>query len=235
MATTTTTAGKAAMINQLLGAIEPLTEADASLPVLEQLLFGICREGSSPEMARLAFNNLKTLFFDWNEVRVSSTREIEDALEGLSDTESRAVRIISLLQEVFESTFSFDLEHVHKKGLKQGSAMLARFEASTDHVVAWVVQRSMEGHAIPVDAPTLRVASRLGLVDEGADPKAARAALEHLVPKAKGQAFTDAVSLLAEQACWEEEPSCGTCPLRRGCPSARSIPEPSSRSRSKPR
>ncbi len=235
MATTTTTASKATTLNQLLGAIEPVGEPGAGLPVLEQFIYGICREDASPEMAAQAFANLKTQFFDWNEVRVSGTRELEEAMEGLSDAERRAERIISFLQEVFESTFSFDLEHVHKKGLKQGAALLARFEAAGDHVVAWVVQRAMAGHAVPVDAATVRVASRLGLIDEGADLKSARAALEHLVPKNKGQAFTDAASILAEQACWEGEPNCGGCALRRACPSARESAEPAARARAKPR
>ena len=234
MATTTTTAGKTTIINQLLGAIEAVTEPEAGLPVLEQFIYGVCREDASPEMAQQAFANLKTQFYDWNEVRVSGAREIEEALEGLPDGERRSERIISFLQEVFESTFSFDLEHVHKKGLKQGAGLLARFEASSDHVGAWVVQRSLGGHAVPVDTATMRVAVRLGLIDGGADVKTARAALEHLVPKTKGQAFTDAVSILAEQACWEGEANCGGCPLRAGCPSAREAPE-SARGRSKPR
>jgi endonuclease-3 len=84
-----------------------------------------------------------------------------------------------------------------------------------------VVQRSLGGHAIPIDAPTLRCARRLGLI-EGAvdDPEAARTTLEHVVPKAKGTAFTDAISHVAEEHCWEHEPNCPACPLHGECPTA---------------
>src|SRR5262249_28103526 len=147
-----------------------------------------------------AYENLKTKFFDWNEVRVSSVRELEEALAGLSDAESRAQRLIAFLQEVFETTFSFDLEGLQKKGLKQGSKQVMRFGAANDYVGAWVMQRSLGGHAIPLDAPTLRCARRIGLVEPTSeDVEAARASLEHLVPKAKGALFTDAVSNLAEK------------------------------------
>jgi endonuclease-3 len=224
-------------LNQLLAAIEPVCEPEAGLPVLEQFLFGICREGSSPEMAQQAFENLRSQFYDWNEVRVSSAKELEEAMEGLSDPEGRAERILAFLHEVFDTTFSFDMEHVHKKGLKQGAAFLARAKGASDHVAAWVVQRSLGGHAMPVDEPTIRVCQRLGLIDpEVKDAKAVRTTLEHLVPKNKGSQFTDAVSILAEQACWEGEPSCASCPIRSACPSAREGSlDAAARGRSKPR
>jgi len=44
-----------------------------ALPVLEQFVFALCRENATDEQARQAYENLKTKFFDWNEVRVSSS------------------------------------------------------------------------------------------------------------------------------------------------------------------
>lgn len=217
MATTT----KQRVLRQLL-ACEGLAceaNAEAPLPVLEQFVFALCRENASPEQAEQAFANLKTRFFDWNEVRVSSTREIEEALEGLSDAESRAQRVLSFLQEVFETTFSFDLDGLQKKGLKQAAKALTRYGAASDYVGAWVVQRSLGGHAIPLDDATLRCARRLGLLEAGAeDVEAARASLEHAVPKASGAPFADALATLAERYCWEEEPNCNECPMCGECP-----------------
>src|SRR5437588_12434200 len=85
-----------------------------SRPVLEQFLYAICREGATREQADQAYRNLRDRFFDWNEVRVSSLREIEEALGDVPDRENRANRLVSFLQEVFETTFSFDLESLHK-------------------------------------------------------------------------------------------------------------------------
>jgi len=139
-------------------------------------------------------------------------------MAGLCDAESRAQRMISFLQEVFETTFSFDLEALQKKGLKQGSKQVMRFGAANEYVGAWVTQRSLGGHAVPLDAPTLRCARRIGLVEANSeDVEAARSSLEHVVPKAKGAAFTDAISNLAEKVCWEEEPNCAVCPLSADC------------------
>jgi len=219
-----TTINKTRVLNNLLAA-GPAPDKNAEpLSVLEQFVFALCRENATLEQAQQAFHNLRTQFFDWNEVRVSSSRELEEALAGLSDTESRAQRLIAFLQEVFETSFSYDLEGVHKKGLKQAAKSLLGFGASNEYVGAWVVQRSLGGHAIPIDSPTLRCARRLGLIDSTTDdPEAARSTLEHIVPKAKGAQFSDAISQVAEEYCWEDEPRCQGCPLSGDCPTGQEI------------
>src|SRR4029077_12242367 len=131
-----------------------------------------------------AYKTLQDHFFDWNEIRVSSPREVEDALSELPDSETRANRLIAFLQEVFETTFSYDLEGLQKKGVKQAAKHLSRYQAANAYAVAWVTQHSLGGHAVPVDSPMLRVLRRMGLLEDGQeDPESIRASLEHLIPK----------------------------------------------------
>ena len=219
-----TTTNKQRQLTQFFGLLKGSGEAAAEQeprPVLEQFLYGVCREGATREQADLAYRSLCEHFFDWNEVRVSSVREVEEALADLPAAEQRAERIISFLQQVFEKEFSFDLEALHKKGVKQAAKALAGYQAANDYVIAWVVQQSLGGHAIPLDAPTLRCAQRLGLLDRDLeDPEALRTSLEHLIPKARGSAFTELVSHLGQEYCWEEEPNCAACPLAPECPVA---------------
>ena len=215
-----TTINKQRLLNNLF-ATAPKHAGDGgeARPVLEQFIYAICREGATREQADRAYAHLQERFFDWNEVRVSSARELEEAFAGLSGPDLRAQRLISFLQEVFETTFSFDLEGLQKKGLKQAAKQLARYQAANEYAVSWVVQRTLGGHAIPLDAPTLRCARRMGLAD-GGDEAEVRASLEHLVPKAKGPAFTDQASHVAGEYCWEEEPNCPACPLSGDCATA---------------
>ncbi|MGF1582653.1 MAG: endonuclease [Gemmataceae bacterium] len=192
-----------------------------SRPVLEQFIYAICREGNSRVVADRAYTSLCESFFDWNEIRVSSTREIADALVDLSQPDVRAQRIIDFLQQVFEITFSFDLEYLKKKGLKIAAEKLTRIQASNDFCVAWVLQQSLGGHAVPLDETGVRVLSRLGLIeDPTVAPDTVRSSVEHLVPKAKGPIFTDLVGYLAEDYCWEVDPQCQQCPLASVCAKA---------------
>jgi endonuclease III len=190
-------------------------------PVLEQFIYAVCREGVTRAQADQAYRNLQEKFFDWNEIRVSSPRELAEVLDGLPEPELRAQRLIDFLQEVFETTFSFDLESLQKKGLKQAAKQLSRYQAANDYAVAWVTQQSLGGHAIPLDAPSMRALRRLGLLEsDGADMEALRGSIEHQVPKSRGWLFSDLVSALSDQYCWEDDPHCGACPLAKECCSA---------------
>lgn len=215
-----TTVNKQKVLTQIFTILKKRYEpADPEArPVLEQLIYALCREGATREQADRAFRVLQERFFDWNEIRVSSPQELEEVFEDVPHGHIRAQRIISLLQEVFETNFSFDLETLHKKGLKQAAKHLGRYEATNDYTVSWAVQQSLGGHAIPIDEPTLRVVRRLGLVDgDEGNLETLRASLEHLIPKAKGTMFIDVLSALAEEIC-RDEPRCTQCPLCPECP-----------------
>jgi endonuclease-3 len=190
-------------------------------PLLEELIYAICREGSTPADADAGYTRLRKAFIDWNEVRVSTVQEVGDVLRPLTGSGTRAKRIIGLLQEVFEDKYSFDLGDLSKKGLKDTARKLRFYkEGVNDYAVAWVIQRSLGGHAIPLDEPTLRVLRRLGVVEE-TDPdslEAVRGSIEHVIPKTRGPEFTDVMSVHAKELCTEKDPNCPACPLKTDCP-----------------
>jgi endonuclease III len=204
-----TTVNKQNVVAQILTKVKKRYEPrePEARPVLEQFLYAICREGATREQADRAFRSLQESFFDWNELRVSSAREVEEILGDIPDAEHRANRLITFLQEVFETTFSYDLEPLHKKGMKQAAKQLSRYQAANDYAVSWVVQQSLGGHAIPLDPPALRVLRRLGVIDsEHDDLESVRASLEHLVPKARGPLFVEILSAMAHDRKWEDDP-----------------------------
>jgi endonuclease III len=193
-------------------------------PVLEQFLYAICREGVTSELAERAYRGLREHYFDWNEVRVSSVRELAESLDCLPDAEGRSQRVVDFLQEVFETTYSFDLESLQKKGMKQAAKQLSRYQAANDYVIGSVVQQSLGGHAIPLDEAALRVLRRLGIIEsENEDLDSVRASLEHQIPKAKGTAFCDTLSVIAYDHCMEDEPRCSSCPMCQHCPTAQEM------------
>jgi endonuclease III len=224
----------------------PELEPEAPRPLLEELLFAICREGSTTEDAEAAYGRLCKTFVDWNEVRVSTVQEVADALRPLPHAGPRAGWIIGVLHAVFEMNYSYDLGDMEKKGLKQAAKQvsryfndndlkklglkqaakqIARFKQVNDFAVAWVVQRSLGGHAIPLDGPTVRVLQRLGVVEE-VDPddlESLRGGIEHVIPKARGPEFTELMSLHAKEICTETAPHCSKCPLLSECPTGQEL------------
>ncbi|MBM3983500.1 MAG: hypothetical protein FJ304_25165 [Planctomycetes bacterium] len=222
----------------------PALDADAPpRPLLEELVYAICREGSTSADADAAYARLKKAFVDWNEVRVSTMQEVADVLRPLPQSGPRAGWIIGLLHAVFELNYAFDLGDMEKKGLKnaakqisryfnakdldakglkQAAKQIGRFRQVNDFAVAWVVQRSLGGHAIPLDGPTVRVLARLGAIDpadvDPEDLESLRGGIEHVVPKARGAEFTELLSVHAKEACTEKNPGCAKCLLLGDCP-----------------
>jgi endonuclease-3 len=193
--------------------------APERLSVLEAVISGICHEGTTREQANQAISRFKDDFFDWNEVRVSSIEEIQTALAGVTEPEERAQRLRRFLRQVYEKTYSFDLEALTKKPLKEAIKSLQEYEAfASDYVLATVVLRSLAGHAIPVDGPARRVLERLGVANADTDLHALRATLERAVPKNRGAEFVALIEELAHDVCVEGPPDCPRCDLRKMCP-----------------
>lgn len=235
-----TTMNKQQTVNTLLNVLKKQYDPPEPevRPALEQLIYGVLREGATRAQADKVFKKLTDAFFDWNEIRVSQPQEVQERLGDLPDAGAKAARLVSLLQEVFETTYSFKLDEIDKKGLKNAAKQLGRMQDASDFAVAWVVQRSLGGHAVPLDAPTLRVLRRLGILEaEDDNLESLRATLEHLIPKAKGPLFSDVVSQLAKELCWESNPNCSACPLKGDCPTGqtRSTAGESRSTRQKPR
>lgn len=190
------------------------------LDVVKRMLYAVCREGTSRDEADAAFKKLEESFFDLNEVRVSAAREVARALRELPNNMNRAERIISILQEVFETTYSFDLESLHKKGLKQAQKQLERYRGSSSFMVAHVLRHSMDGHAMPIDNDVLRCLKRLELVEADADLESAQTTMENLIPKNKGIAVAEALTMVAQDYCFAVHPKCPACSMHEVCPSA---------------
>jgi len=222
------TTNKQQVLNQCLALLkkkygEP-EAVDESRNVLEEVLYAICREGATKAQTDPAFDRLRKNFFDWNEVRVTSEEELSETLAGLPDPADRARRIIGILQELFEETFSFDLESTAKAGVKQAAKQLSRYADVSDFAASWVVQHALGGHAVPLDTPTIRVLVRLGVLSETEDNlESLRATVEHFIPKAKDGAFNEWFSELASEICVEDEPKCSQCPLLKECPTGQML------------
>lgn len=247
-----TMTNKQQQIEQIIKVLKKKYEANGdveSRPVLEHLIYAIIREGTTREQADRAFKNLRTVFFDWNEVRVSAPHELEETLAGIPGAGERAQRIIGVLQYWFELKFNFDMEDLAKKGLKDAARQLSRMLSEVakngmkeagrvparvvdgnDYVVATVIQQGLGGHAVPLDTPSIRVLRRLSLIDADVeDLEAMRGSIEHCIPKSKGPLFNELLSRIAAEHCFEEAPKCKSCVLRSDCPSAAELmarPEP---------
>jgi endonuclease III len=162
---------------------------DPTRSVFELLIFGCCLEDAPYERAEDSFARLQQDFFDWNEVRVSTVRELSEVFCDLPEPGEAASRVKRVLQSIFEATYSFDLEGLRKQSLTQAEESLRKIDGTTPFTIAYVLQAALGGHVIPLDRSTLQVLQLLQLADPEEIKQGVVAGLQRAVPKAKGPEF----------------------------------------------
>lgn len=154
--------------------------------VLEHVVFAALVENSNYDDAEKVFAALKTDYFDWNEVRVSSIRELCDVMKSLNDPEDAATRVKRVLQSVFETHYSFDLDPMKKQNLGAAVKQIEKFHGSSTFSVAFITQHGLSGHSIPVNQGLLEAMRVVGVVSDAEASKGTVPGLERAVPKPKG-------------------------------------------------
>ena len=162
---------------------------DPDRTVFQQLVFASCLENAHYDRAEQAFAALEHGFFDWNEIRVSTVRELSEVMACLPDPPAAANRVKRVLQSIFESTYSFDLEEIRKRNLGPAVEHLTKFDGTTNFSVAYVTQVALGGHAIPVDAGVLRAFHVVELATEEDIRAGVVRGLERAIAKSKGLEF----------------------------------------------
>jgi endonuclease-3 len=197
------------------------------LNVLEAVVRAICHENATMAQADQAFARFKSDFFDWNEVRVSSIEDLKAVFQGMSDDEGRAMRLRRFLRQLFDKTYGFNLDALTKKPLKDSVKVLQEYDVfHSDYILAEVSRLALGGHAIGIDACTLRVLDRLGVGPGDTDLPTYRGSLERAIPKNRGAEFVELIEELAADVCLDPEPNCPACELRKICPRALAPPPP---------
>lgn len=180
---------RAALITKVIKVVKKHykpVEAPRERNVLEHLVFASCVENSLHEDADKVVAALTTDYFDWNEVRVSSIRELAEVMKPLNDAEEAAMRLKRVLQSVFETQYSFDLEPFKKQNLGATIKIMEKFHGTTPFTIAYVTQHGLGGHSIPINQGLLEAMRVVGVVSDAEAAKGGVPGLERAVPKTKG-------------------------------------------------
>ena len=209
----------------------------ADRTLFEHLLYACCLENARPEAADEAYAKLQQTFYDWNEVRVTTVKELAETMSSLPDGTAAAKRLKHALQHIFETQYSFDIEYLKKQNLGKSVKDLEAIRGVTPFVADYVTQHGLGGHAIPLSQSIIDVLMVVGVVTEAEAKRNRVPGLERAIPKAKGIEFASLLhQLAAEFLLSPTAASCGRCwckstPMRRtgwpsGWPSRRRHPPP---------
>jgi endonuclease-3 len=171
----------------------------ADRTLFEHLLYACCLENARPEAADEAFAKLQQTFYDWNEVRVTTVKELAETMSSLPDGAAAAKRLKQALQHIFETHYSFDIESLKKQNLGKAVKDIEAIRGVTPFVTDYVTQHGLGGHAIPLSQSIIDVLMILGVVTEAEAKRNSVPGLERAIPKAKGIEFASLLHQLAAE------------------------------------
>jgi len=180
---------RAAQINKVLKFVKKHfkpVEIPADRTVLEHLIFACCAENSLLDIANQVYASLAADYYDWNEVRVTSIRELAEVMKPLNDPQESATRLKRVLQSVFETHYSFDLEPMKKQNIGATVKQIEKYNGTTRFTVAFVTQNALAGHSIPVNRGLLESMRVVGVVSDTEAAKGAVPGLDRVISKSKG-------------------------------------------------
>ena len=163
---------------------------DTTRDLLDQVLFACCLENAPVDVAEKAFARLKQAYADPNEVRVTTVAELAETLHDLPDPSRAALSLRRALQGVFESTYTFSLDHARKHSLAHGLKVLEGLHGVPPFAVHYVASTALGGHLIPLDRGALAALWLCGLITQQEYDSGKVAGLERIIPKKAGGEFT---------------------------------------------
>lgn len=174
-----------------------VTKPPAGRSVLEHLLYACCLQNSTFEDADEAMARVQRTYFDWNEVRVTTTKELSEIMSCVSEPINAATRLKKTLNSVFETHYAYDIDFLKKENLGKAIQRLDKGRGVTPFVLSYVAQNALGGHQIAVDEAMLLLFYVVGAIDEKEKASGKVPGLERAIPKTKGVDFFSTVHQLA--------------------------------------
>ena len=162
-------------------------------PLAEHILYACCLENSTSDQASEAFGKLQTLYIEWNEVRVSSTEELAEVMDCLTDPADAAHRIRRTLHNLYESFYDYDIDFLTKENLGKAQKTIKSFQGKAkkmlDFVVDYVTQNGLGGHCIPLNPEAYEILLILDIISKNERRFKKVPGLERAISKNKGAEF----------------------------------------------
>jgi endonuclease III len=184
---------------------------------IDELILTVLSQNTNDLNRDVAWGRLRERFPTWDAVREAPAQEIEEAIRpgGLAPT--KAVRIKRILEALGDD----DLCWLADAPLEEARDYLCDLPGVGRKTAACVLLFSFGRPEVPVDTHVYRVASRLGLIRQGASFDEAHDEMLRLVDPEDAYEVHLLLIRHGRRTCTARAPRCAECPLRRMCPEGR--------------
>jgi endonuclease III len=137
---------------------------------VDALVYAVISAELSESAAQSAIKRLADYFVDWNDLRISRTEEIVEALgPEVSAARDIALALTTALRAVFSKYNMVSLKALIKMSKRPAKGVLEKINGTNRFVVDYCMLTSLHGHAIPLTKKMTEYLRRNELVHAGAD------------------------------------------------------------------
>lgn len=201
-------------LRKKFGASSAYTKKD---PV-DHIVFSILLSGTTPEKAQKAFAALKSTYVDWNEVRVTSTRETSSVIESKGCVAKRSESIKTFLQRLFFDNHTVSTQPIQKMSTKRAKEYVEETTGLPSEQVATILLEVFDIPVVPINKQIKYALVRLGLVKMGSSPRQVQKTFLRLASEGKAATAYRVLYILSTEHCREDEQLCAGCPVKKHCP-----------------
>jgi endonuclease III len=183
---------------------------------VDDLMYVILSNKTSPATAGSVYGELKRLFRHWDDLLGQDSRHLRRVLAPAGLFRVRARQIRAALLKIRKDFGRCDLNRLRDWRCEDAHAYLTSLPGVSDKVARCVMMYTLKAEVLPVDAHVHRIAVRLGwTARKRADQ--CHAELEAIVPPRRRYAFHVDCLIHGREMCRPINPSCENCTIRRYC------------------
>jgi len=158
--------------------------------IVDALVYAIISAELSEAATQSAIKRLTDYFADWNDLRISRTEEIVEALGAdTSVTRDIASALTRALRSVFSKYNMVSLQALCKMSKRPARAVLEKIDGTSRFVVDYCMLTSLQGHAIPLTKKMIEYLRSNELVHAEADEREIKGFLARQIPAENAYEF----------------------------------------------
>ncbi len=183
---------------------------------LDDLVYIILSNKTSPEMAVANYERVKQHFPTWDDLLASESEVLRRLIKpgGLSTIKSNQIR--AALSGIAADFRSCTLNQLRGRSVEENEKYLVSLPGVSKKVAKCILMYTMEAEVLPVDAHVHRITRRLGWVTKNRADQC-HDELETLVPPSRRYAFHVGCIAHGRLVCRPKKPSCDQCCINQYC------------------
>lgn len=209
--------GKTHRVTVLLHSLYGSPHHNNKIDPLDELLFIVLSQMTTYPSFERVYTRLKQAAPTWDAVRTMSIERLKTLIKDAGLSNQKAPRIKAILDRIYADFGALTLEPLCAMSTAGAEAYLRALPGVQTKTAKCVLMFSLRRRVLPVDTHVLRIARRMGFVQQKSISEKVHEQLELAVAPADRYRFHVNAIAFGRDICLAKNPRCPACPFKGVC------------------